>query len=296
MTIKEKMEQFADRLYFDTVGSYQVMAVESICDGRDTFFVSSSSCEKSEIVLYAALLNEKRPIVVIEPTISLINLQMYNVKFLEEPYKATSLTECNREDHNELLKKFKNHKFNVLYVTPDRLKEKYFRKAMEEIEPWLVVVNEAHLVQEDWGKRFRSPYLEIKKFINSLSHRPTMLAMTGTAPPTDRKDIWDNLGLIDPKEIILSVDNSTVSVIVENHSNYVSKTKKARQEYLLECVKKNIEKYGGKGVIVYALTPHDVETIADYLDVRFIGEVTMSHGDMEKEERTINEELFLMDK
>lgn len=181
-------------------------------------------------------------------------------------------------------------------MTADRLRQKYFRKAMEESEPWLIVVDECHLVQ-DWGVRFGPDYLKIGAFVNSLSHRPTMLAMTATASPADRETICRSLGMIAPEKIVYRVDKPGLPIIVDDRSDHALGSKSEHMSDLLDCVKKNIEKYGMYGsVIVYALTPKDVTIIANSLKARFLGQIVESHSDLPNWKRADNERLFMMDK
>ena len=295
MNISKEMKQYAKRLGYSTFKSHQKKAIESICAGKDTFVVAAPGFGKNGIIFAAALSREERSVLVIEPTLSLIYDQVRRLSSLEEPIAAAALTSYNRDEHDEILKKFKKHQISILYATPERLPKKYFQKAMEENEPWLVVADEYHLVL-DWGETFRPDYLKIGEFVNNLSHRPTILAMTATAPPADRKAIQNSLDMTAPEEIILSVDKPNLYVIVENRSDYVLGSKKAHLEHLLKRIRKNIEKYAAnESVIVYAITPDNVTIIANYLEPFFPGQIVMSHGKLAKESRANNERLFLTD-
>lgn len=75
-------------------------------------------------------------------------------------------------------------------AAPGQGKSGIFHGAALLDESRLVVVDEAHLVLQ-WGRTFRSDYLEIGKFIDNLNHRPVVLALTATAPLEDRVEIKD---------------------------------------------------------------------------------------------------------
>lgn len=110
MNTAAKIQQYADRLCYKSFDSHQVRAIESVCIGKDTLVVSTPGFIKKIIILAAAMSNEKRPVLVIEPALPQINEQMWDLLLRDESIAAASLTEYNREDHDELLKKFKKAK------------------------------------------------------------------------------------------------------------------------------------------------------------------------------------------
>ena len=159
----------------------QYQAVTSILDGKDTFVVAAPSYGKSAIFHAASLIHENKLTLVIEPTISLIMDQVNRLRSLVPPVKVSYMTAHNKKEHKEILNQAEHGALTLLYVTPERLHKESFQNAIKHREPWLVVIDECHLVL-DWGFSFRPDYLKIGTFVNSLSARPVLLAMTATAP------------------------------------------------------------------------------------------------------------------
>lgn len=72
----------------------------------------------------------------------------------------------------------------LLYTTPESL----WKLDLSDIPVSLLVVDECHCVTS-WGYGFRKAYLELSDFLDSLSHRPQVIALTATAPIADREQI-----------------------------------------------------------------------------------------------------------
>ena len=268
--------------------------IKSVCAGVDSIIVSYPDLGRNAMMFAAALANEDKPTLVIEPTVSLMDEAIRDLSLLDVDIKAACLSEFNREHHEKLLKKYRKRQIDLLCVTSNMLKKKYFRKAIEETEPWLVIVNECHLVM-DWTGRFGSDYLNIAEVVNGLHNRPTIFAMTATLPPDDFTDICERLDMDDQVCVaVFSVYNPNLSIIVEDCSNHASENKKTHTRYILNRIQQSIIEYvEGGSVIIYTLTPNDVEFIADSLKTCFRGEVVVSHDNLPNWKRDENERLFM---
>ena len=276
----------------------QYQAVVNVLDGKDTLVIAAPSYGKSAIFHAASLVNEDKMVLVIEPTISLIMDQVNRLRSLDTPVAVSYMTSYNKAEHKEILKEIARNKITLLYVTPERLQQDSFQDAIKHCEPWLIVVDECHLVL-DWGMSFRPDYLSIGKFVESLAERPVLLAMTATAPPNYRKQLFESLNMRDPDKIILSIDKPKLSIIRENVSDHKIDNPKKHIVYMLKRVRIHIKKYGTSkegelySTIIYCLTPDDVEMAANYLRKYYENEVLVSQGKLSKNKRTTNELDFL---
>ena len=281
-----------------TLKGKQYEAVRAIRSGKDTFVIAGPGFGKSGIFHTAGLLEESKLTIVVEPTISLIVDQVRHLSALEQPASIACMTLHNTDEHKNILQKVKNGEITFLFVTPERLQQDSFRKAVSKHEPWLLAIDECHLIM-DWGTSFRPDYLKIGGFMESLSSRPVVLAMTATAPQTYRGEIKSNLLMEQPKEIITSIDKPNLSIIVEDATNHKQKGRKEHLIYMLKRVQKNIKHHGTKqdgslhSTIVYCLTPDDVEVVANFLRPYYEDCVTVSHGKLSKKARAENEMQFL---
>ena len=82
----------------------------------------------------------------------------------------------------------------MLFITPERLSDQKFADAVKEIKISMLAIDEAHCITV-WGYGFRSAYLGIGGYIDSLAERPAVVALTATAPEKMRMDISQLLAL-----------------------------------------------------------------------------------------------------
>ena len=281
-----------------TLKAEQYKAVQAVQDGKDTFMIAAPSYGKSAVFHAAALLDESKLVLVIEPTISLIMAQVNRLSSLKEPVRVAYMTSHNKDEHKDILKKVKYRDVTVLYITPERLQQDSFRDAIRQNEPWLVVVDECHLVLS-WGGSFRPDYLKIGQFVDGLKYKPVLLAMTATAPTSYRKEIQESLHMNKPKQIILSIDKPNLSIIVDNTFHHKKDKPKLHILHLLKRLHHHIKTHAldtdgnPRSTIIYCLTPDDVEVTANYFREIYAGDVVVSHGKLPKQTRSINELRFL---
>src|SRR5215213_2893080 len=84
----------------------------------------------------------------------------------------------------------------MLYLTPERFKDRDFFERLLTRKVSLFVIDEAHCVSQ-WGHDFRPDYLSLGSIAKRLG-RPPVLALTATATRAVRDDIVRQLGMHDP--------------------------------------------------------------------------------------------------
>src|SRR6185312_11894988 len=88
----------------------------------------------------------------------------------------------------------------ILYLTPERFKDREFFDRLLTRTVSLFVIDEAHCVSQ-WGHDFRPDYLSLGSVAQRLG-RPPILALTATATAEVRADIARQLGMSDPFIIV----------------------------------------------------------------------------------------------
>ena len=142
-------------------------------------------------------------------------------------------------------------------------------------------VDEAHCVSQ-WGHDFRPAYLLIKDFISSLSPRPVVSAFTATATRMVRDDIVSLVGLDNPVSVVTGFDRKNL---------YFEVVKPPDKETAL---KRYLDLFSGRSGIVYCSSRKKVEELYNMLCEEKYS-VTKYHAGLDKEERRINQELFIND-
>ena len=82
-------------------------------------------------------------------------------------------------------------KIKILYVSPERLKQRVFIENFRQMKVSMIAVDEAHCISQ-WGYDFRPPYLDIA-LIRPFHDNIPILALTATATPEVVKDIQEKL-------------------------------------------------------------------------------------------------------
>ncbi|MBR5353581.1 MAG: RecQ family ATP-dependent DNA helicase [Bacteroidales bacterium] len=82
-------------------------------------------------------------------------------------------------------------KIKILYVSPERLKQRVFIEHFRQMKISFIAVDEAHCISQ-WGYDFRPPYLEIAR-IRIYHNNVPVIALTATATPRVVTDIQHQL-------------------------------------------------------------------------------------------------------
>lgn len=109
MNQSKEYKQMAHRLGYPHMTAFQVNTIKALRNGQDAFVVAAPGQGKSGIFHGAALLDESKLVLVVEPTISLIMDQVYRLRSLEKPVAAEYMTYHNRDEHGAILDRVIHH-------------------------------------------------------------------------------------------------------------------------------------------------------------------------------------------
>jgi ATP-dependent DNA helicase RecQ len=169
----------------------QAAAIQAVLGGRDVVLVMPTGSGKSLCYQLAALLLPGVT-VVISPLIALMKDQ---VDALER--KGIAATFLNSSvDGSEMayrLDGVRQGRYKLVYVAPERFRNRRFSEALAQASVSLFTVDEAHCISQ-WGHDFRPDYLNLKQVLERLGPVRVM-AVTATATPDVRADIVRQLGL-----------------------------------------------------------------------------------------------------
>ena len=281
MDTKRCIKRAIAQLGIEKLRKYQVDPINSILYENDTFVVAPTSAGKSAIYQIPALIFSGLTLV-IEPTLSLLYDQVSKLRQhgIQADYIDSSRT---YSDNIGILRRAQKGKLKLLFVTPERLQSQTFIREIDSVSISLVAVDEAHCVTS-WGYGFRSAYLKIGEFINTLPDSPIKVALTATATPQMRKEICELLAMEQPEIYINSLYRPNLHFI--KHT-YVSDQAKLKKLYSI------LKKKDYHACVVYCNTIKMTDAVYKIISEWFPEKVTRCHSNLNNQVRKENDLMFL---
>lgn len=272
---------------YETFRSGQDKIIKHILNRENILGIMTTGAGKSICYQVPALIFSGLTIV-ISPLISLMKDQVDALKIIDiqAEYLNSSL---DKEEYNKILAKVYKSQVKILYISPERLENKYFLNFLKNIKISMIVVDEAHCVSQ-WGEDFRQSYLKIGDFIEESSKHNDIItvALTATATPRVKEDIINKLKIKKPVVFTNNFNRENIYFEVYHIGEGLFQTKEA---YLKDFLKKNKNKSG----IIYCSTRKKVEEVYNFLNDRLNINSLKYHAGMTAEEREENQEKFLRD-
>jgi ATP-dependent DNA helicase RecQ len=174
---------------YDKFRDLQEEIIESIAAGKDTLGLMPTGGGKS-ITFQVFSLANPGVCLVVTPLIALMKDQVENLQ--KRKIKAAAIYSGMTKSEIEVaLNNVCNGDYKFLYLSPERLKNFYFRERLKSMTVNLICVDEAHCISQ-WGYDFRPSYLEIAEIRAQLPDIP-ILALTATATTKVVEDIQEKL-------------------------------------------------------------------------------------------------------
>ncbi|GLC24006.1 hypothetical protein rosag_05190 [Roseisolibacter agri] len=273
----------ADRFGFDDFQYRQYEPIQTVLQGRDTLVVMPTGSGKSLVYQFPALVLEGLTLVV-SPLIALMKDQQDKLVAQGVDALAFHSHQTTRETR-DTERAIAEGEGDILYVTPERFKDREFFEMLLQRKVSLFVVDEAHCVSQ-WGHDFRPDYLTLGSVVNRLG-RPPVLALTATATAEVRADIVRQLGMRDPHVTITGFARPNLRFEVKRTVNEVAKD---------EALRKLLEHTPGTGVI-YVATIREAERLHEQLRDHFHRklEFGLYHGKLPPVERKTAQDRFMND-
>lgn len=274
MKIRKEVKAALEQLHIEKLRPNQLKPINRILDGKDTLLIAATSFGKSLVAQIPAIINHDKLTVIIEPLTALSHDQVEKLQSCGVATAYLDSTQGSRE--REIVRKMLDKKeLTILYLSPERLNPDIIPHEIYKNNVGLVVIDECHCVTS-WGHTFREDYLRIGEFIDSLKKRPTVLAMTASAPSEDRDEIMELLSMQDAKCISTS--------LYRNNLHFMKQSVTSRSEQI-KALKKCLKRFHKNTTIVYCSTKETVEEIAKRLEKIYPGVVVAYHSQNKKGER-----------
>jgi len=225
----------------------QEEVIASILARQDVLAVMPTGSGKSLCYQLPALLFRGITLVV-SPLIALMKDQVDAL--VRRGIAASFINSALSLDHQQQrIAQMREGQLRIVYVAPERFRNRRFMEAIRGCVVSLIAVDEAHCVSE-WGHDFRPDYLRLKEAIAWLQ-RPCVAALTATATPDVRRDIVDQLGLEHPAVFVTGFDRPNLDFRVQEVSGEPEK---------LEAIRALLQRGMNRGII-YAATRKNVERV-----------------------------------
>lgn len=253
--------------------------IKAVLEGQDALVVMPTGSGKSLVYQLPALLLQGLAVVV-SPLIALMKDQQDKLAAVGVDALAmhSHLTEVQAR---ELAQRVGEGGGEILYLTPERFKDREFFERLLTRSVSLFVIDEAHCVSQ-WGHDFRPDYLTLGSVVKRLG-RPPILALTATATSEVRTDIARQLGMQEPHVTITGFARPNLRFDIRRTVNQTMKD---------QALEELLQKSEGVGV-VYVATVREAERLYEQFSPNFA--VGIYHGKMSGPERKQMQDRFMND-
>ncbi|MCI5072376.1 ATP-dependent DNA helicase [bacterium] len=260
---------------FDDFRKGQEAIIDSILSGQDTLAVMPTGGGKS-ICYQVPALQFKGLTLVISPLISLMRDQVsfLNSKNIPAGFFHSAQTAAQRRMifQNIAYHTARNESY-LLYVSPERIQNENFMNWLQEQDPKLFAVDEAHCVSQ-WGHDFREDYARLHD-LRTVHPNVPVLATTATATPMVLDDISEQLRLKKPQKHIYGFYRPNLFYQVEYCSN-----ENLKYDFIHQALSKDPD----HRIIIYAGTRKQCESLFDHFFSQF-SKIAYYHAGLSADQR-----------
>src|SRR3954465_13528596 len=208
-----------DRFGHEDFQKGQWEPISAVLSGRDALVVMPTGSGKSLVYQLPALMLPGLTVVV-SPLIALMKDQQD--KLAAHGVEALAMhSHLKDSEARDLADRVSDGSGEILYLTPERFKDRDSLDRLLSRTVSLFVIEDAHCVSQ-WGHDFRPDYLTLGSVVKRLG-RPPILALTATATAEVRDAIARPLGRSDPKVTVPGFARPNLRFEVRRTVNQASK-------------------------------------------------------------------------
>ena len=266
------------RFGFDEFLPLQEEIVSNVLAGNDSLVLMPTGAGKSLCYQLPAVCRDGYTLVV-SPLIALMKDQVDALQANGIPAAFVNST-LTVQENEQILVSAARGDLKILYVAPERIATTRFQRFLTDVPPSLIAIDEAHCISE-WGHDFRPDYRNLKSFRLRFASIP-VIALTATATEDVRRDIADQLQLVESKWFVSSFNRPNLI--------YSVRPKQQAFESLLGLVKS----HNNESAIIYCFSRKQTEDVAYDLSERGISAAPY-HAGLDKDLRRDTQDRFIKD-
>jgi ATP-dependent DNA helicase RecQ len=275
--VKDARQVLAEVFGFAGFRPSQEDVVRCLMDGGDAMVVMPTGSGKSLCYQVPSIARPGTGIIV-SPLIALMRDQVEDLR--ERGVRAAYLNSTlSPEGARAVEDRLVAGELDLLYVAPERLTGDRFGALLDEFEPALFAIDEAHCVSQ-WGHEFRPDYLGLS-FLRERFPWVPRVALTATADRRTRDEISERLLRADALHVVTGFDRPNIRYLVGLDDG-------SAREQLLGFIE---QRHPGASGIVYCLSRRKVEEVTRWLRDRGIDAIPY-HAGMETADRDANQQRF----
>jgi ATP-dependent DNA helicase RecQ len=253
----------------------QARVIHNVLGGVRTMAVMPTGAGKSLTYQLPAMLLPQATVVV-SPLIALMKDQLDGLPADVRERSTLINSTLSTRELSERLRAIAAGSYKLVYIAPERLRQRAFLHALKRCGVSLFVVDEVHCLSL-WGLSFRPDYLFIGQALDELG-RPPLLALTATASRETQAEVTQVLG-----------ESETVLSSVFRPNLYFQVLRASSRDEKQQALVKLCREIAGP-IIVYARARQACEELAEVL--RRAG-VAADHYHAQVADRTAAQERFM---
>ena len=261
---------------YDSFRPQQRETIEHVLNGGDALVLMPTGGGKSLCYQLPAIRSDGLTVVV-SPLIALMHDQVTALQRTgaNAQYLNSTLPPIEADRVERLVL---DGSVKLLYVAPERVNTDRFRNLLEQRNPSLIAIDEAHCISE-WGHEFRPDYRLLRRLTERFVDVPT-IACTATATPQVQRDIVEQLDRPRMQTFLTSFmrQNLTLRIVPKRES--------------MDRLVARLQQMPGEAAIVYSQSRKSTEETAERLRQHGI-RAEHYHAGMNGDDRHAVQDRFL---